>query len=374
MAHRSLYLSAKSRGEVLWVAAVSICAYGFLFSVSTYFLVKLVLKRMYSVQSNATSFSSQMDDSRKLFFAIISFSAFADIPLYFGCISNNGPADCEWDGDVYKACWILHLFAVAGYASALGIPLYLWSEVVNGRDGKIWNSRFPSDFTRKYLYGATALYVSIQMMIIVMVAAFYNTESKDYDEVAELKSVVTIAESICITFISAGWCWCGIRLQLRVRRMQFRPRAERKISFIVTIIMSVITLSFFTRAIFVLSLMQENDNGYHVPTFYLWVLGTRWLPHVICSFMLIYVMRRSEGRGGANTTPLIGSGSLKSRPSKDNDTNVIASALSSKSCSESSVISFVSHDQQEDIFYNPDMDIVYEELSDAGSRSRDGFD
>lgn len=369
MNRRSLYTTPYSRDEVLSVAAVSIFLYGFLFSSSFYFFVKLLLKPKTTSYSVATTFEMQMDDSRKLFFAIISFSALFDMPVYVGCIAYNGPSDCEWDGALYKSFWMLHLFAVGGYAMALGIPLYLWSEVVNGRDGKIWNSRFKPDFTRKYLYGATALYMAIQILIIISVGAFYNTEKKQYDEYIELKTVTSVAESICITLISAGWCWCGIRLQLRVRRVQFRPEAERKILFIVTMIMSAITLSFFTRAVFVLSLIHENEDGYRIPSFTLWVLGTRWLPYIMCSFMLIYIMRRSEGQRGNEVVSLLPTGSHLSKTSNDDDTNVIISAIyrdSSKSeYSDDSAISFVSETSA--FLDNPEA--IYEQLRSSSTPS-----
>jgi hypothetical protein len=145
------------------VAWISLCLYFLLFACSLYFYMKL---SKFNASNSPTlraatlgpraRFEKEMNKSKQIFFCLIAISALFDMPYYLGCIVDSGPKDCEWDNDSFTIVWSVHLIASTGYAIAMGIPLFLWSDIVNGRDGAIWGSIFRPDFAKLYLYISTS--------------------------------------------------------------------------------------------------------------------------------------------------------------------------------------------------------------------------
>jgi hypothetical protein len=115
--------------------------------------------------------------------------------------------------------------------------------------------------------------------------------------------VTSCLESIFIVIILSVWLWCGVRLQMHVVDVSFRPEAERRILFVINIVMGCILLSNLLRAVMILSLFLEESFKIHIYySFLCWVVGTRWIPYIFCSALLIMIMQRSFGTLGRQDT------------------------------------------------------------------------
>jgi hypothetical protein len=119
----------------------------------------------------------------------------------------------------------------------------------------------------------------------------------------QLHAVTSCLESVFLVVILTIWLWCGVRLQMHVMEVSFRPEAERRILFTINIVMAAILLSNLLRAIMILTLFLEEDFKIHLSySFLCWVVGTRWIPYVFCSALLIMIMQRSFDTLGPATS------------------------------------------------------------------------
>jgi hypothetical protein len=274
------------------IAIISIILYALLSMVSLrYFLLiyqRGRFRRNSLLDYNHIPGDAKFTRSKLLFFLSLAISAALDIPLYVGCAVVGGPQDCEWDGYSYSAFWTLHRLALAGYFISLGIPLIQWTDVIYTQDDDI----FSKQNSRRFLLISTACYCALQ--IITSIAVFCASDASKHASyaVSQFNSISNMFEAIFLVFIVAIWLWCGIRLQLYVMRVCFRPEAERRIIFMVNLVLLAVLLSYSLRAFLVFSL-SINYCGLYVCHYVVWIIGTRWLPYIVCSFLLIYTMRRS---------------------------------------------------------------------------------
>lgn len=233
----------------------------------------------------------RFDDSKRIFFLVMTISAFLDMPLYAGCGLNHGPEDCEWDSLSYTFLFILHLFALCGYFVCLGIPLFLWTSLISRRE----NSPFLHFDTKLFLYISIVCYFLIQMVRVVTL--FFDSRLSTTFQNNVILAVTSCLEPAFIVIISAIWLWCGLKLQMYVVRVCFRPDAERRILFAVNSVMFTVLICFLVRAILVLSLFLDfiglDATDFMLSSYTAWIIGTRWMPYVFCSYLLIFIMKRS---------------------------------------------------------------------------------
>lgn len=235
----------------------------------------------------------QFNKSKLTFFSVLCVSAALDVPLYVGCVSMNGPQYCYWDSVSYSLCFCLHLIALVGYAVTLGIPLFLWSDLSQGRDGNMFSRKYP-DFSKIFLHLSIGSYFVLQMTIILTVLITADDPGK-YDS-SVVRKVGALADPIVIFVIAVIWLSSGIRLQMYVVDVCFRPADERKILFTINAVMFTILCSYLLRAVMVVSLYTDYHNrSLHVLnySYIIWTIGTRWIPYILCSFLLIFLMKRS---------------------------------------------------------------------------------
>jgi hypothetical protein len=236
---------------------------------------------------------TQMTKSKLTFFSVLLISATFDVPLYIGCLAMQGPLDCEWNTVSYTLCWVLHLLALVGYAITMGIPLFLWSDIHYGRDGNLFSRKYP-DFSKLFLHLSIACYFILQIMTSLTVLITADNPSKYKSSM--VRKVASLAEPMVIFVIAAIWLWSGVRLQVYIVNVCFRPADERKILFTINVVLFTILCSYLLRAIMVVSLYTD----YHTHTLHFlnysyigWVIGTRWIPYIMCSYLLIFLMKRS---------------------------------------------------------------------------------
>lgn len=279
--------------ETVVVAAVSIFLYFILSAASSYSYYRLWLKKRNATNLRLPTYvvnaNGRFDDSKRFFFLTLAASAFLDIPFYVECLASNAK-ECVWFDIGHTVCWSFHLLALTGYAVCLGIPLFLWSDIINGKDGSVWTCE--SSYTKIFLHVSIGLYAAFQLTSIIAL----SITSKDYFS-KEYSEATFWFESMLITFMALGWFLIGVRLQIYIRNVQLRPEAEGKIVMVINMIMLTVCLSFVTRAVLTgLRSYYENLNGI---SYAVYALGTRWLPYIFCSFLLIHILRRSDTKQGA---------------------------------------------------------------------------
>lgn len=291
--------------EAETVSAISIILYGLLSLTSLYYWFRLRKNRniditkIESVKAQYIISKQQFArESKSFFFFVLFLSSLFDIPFYVGCLTDGGPHhECVWGGAWHTVVWSFHLLALFGYTLCLGIPLFLWSDVLNGRDGRIWKSAHSADATKKFLRASVFLYLLLEIASIV---SLLLNGSDEYFGSNTYRHIFMVAEPALISCISIVWLSMGIRLQLYVRSVKFNKEAELRILFFVNLVMFSIVVSFLMRAVLLVLVNYHvlNLGGKTFP-YLLWVLLTRWMPYIYCSFMLIYILQRSESSSGS---------------------------------------------------------------------------
>jgi hypothetical protein len=102
----------------------------------------------------------------RIFFFVLGVSALLDLPMYVGCIEQQGPTDCEWDNYQYSLFLGLHFVALCGYFYCLGVPLFLWAEVISNKEGGV-ETVLSSFDTKKFLYLSITCYTILQFIRII---------------------------------------------------------------------------------------------------------------------------------------------------------------------------------------------------------------
>eukprot|EP01038_Epipyxis_sp_PR26KG_P008937 gene8937-12052_t len=262
------------------LAIVSIFLFASVTLTSTYYMIKFFKIRQNKKKYNFAYDLGRYDEPKLFFFVVLTITSILDIPLYVACAAVGGPKNCAWDGVLYITTYSMHLIAVSGYAVCIIAPAILWSDIINQKDGKLWFTESPLDST-KIIFRI--------LSIVYFISDFFNAISSAYNVIDE------IIEPVLIFLICVGCFWCGIRLQKYVMKVQLG--FEKEISFLVrlNITMLIIVISYLLRGVFVLGLALPQPYRRTLACKYgAWLLLTRWIPHIFCSFCLINLMRYSS--------------------------------------------------------------------------------
>lgn len=281
--------------EEIILAGVSIGLYGSLSLTSWYFFIRYLLgtcwKQEGEILAEEKSVTGNFRKLKMLFFFAMAMSSSADLPLYVACILESGPSFCHWGNSAYSITWSLHIMALSGYEVCLGIPLYMWSQIVTGH----------SVNTKLLMIGSAISYFLLQVLTIACVFSNYDP-SGDSFETDPLNSSTVSVEAIYILLLAGAWLWYGIRLQLYVRSLGTRMEGGNTTLFkSVNGVMVMVVLCYMIRAICILIL---SINGTILVSYLEWLFFSRWLPYVFCSYLLIYLLRNksiSSAPEGAHT-------------------------------------------------------------------------
>lgn len=287
------------QASTLTIASLSIIFYGALAAVSFIYFHKF---RLIQLRNNASiqyyrSNVGKFDDSKVLFFLVLGCSALLDIPIYFGCIVEGGPNDCSYGTAFHEVFWFMHLIAVCGYGFSIIVPCILWSDMINKKDGKLFWSKYPADNTKRFFQFSLLLYILNTFVDILVGFIYYRASDPDaYQNGNMVDAICTLLEPIIIFGIAVGCLWCSVRLQLHVTRARLGLKTELRFLLYMNVTMGVIMFSYLARALFVLRLvpfMPDSYNNTFKVSYLVWILSTRWLPYIFCSFCLVSMMRAS---------------------------------------------------------------------------------
>jgi hypothetical protein len=285
------------RTDVILLASLSIVFYGLLAITAVYYY-----RKFYIIQTkNPTtryyrSNVGKFDDAKAWFFLILAICALSDIPLFVGCLAMDGPRDCEWNNPSYPVLWFLHIAAIWGYAYTIIIPCLLWSDMINKKDGKLFLSKFPADWTKRFFQLSFLAYFVATAINCIFAGIFYQVSDHNYYNGTIFYNITELSEPILIFLIAVGCLWCGIRLQLYVRCAKLGLFTELRFLLHMNVTMAIITVTYLVRALFILRLLFFTTKSYKeafASSYFVWLICTRWLPYVFCSFCLVYTMRAS---------------------------------------------------------------------------------
>lgn len=241
-----------------------------------------------------------------VFFVVLCISAILDIPLFLGCIVLGGPTDCEWNSPSYVVFWLFHLLATCGYVYAIITPAILWSDIIQQKDGNLWNSAYPLDSTKIFFRVSFVLFCANELTTVIGAAIYQDPDKQaDYTKSNAVGAISDCFTPIITTVITVGCLWSGITLQRHVMSVGLGGTTQIKILMQLNFTMLLISVTYIMRSLLVLSLYDDMPYPYRHAmqplraSFLLWLIGTRWLPTVFCSFCLVNEMR-FKGVGNNN--------------------------------------------------------------------------
>jgi hypothetical protein len=288
------YNSMKSSTTEIVVSGVSIFLYATLAVVSFVLCGRICRRFRHGTDDfvNATPFA-RYDGVRMMFFGVLGTSATLDLPLYIACIANHGDDACIWDGAGYSMVWLLHLFALIGYFLCLGIPLILWSNILRGSDTRLFGSSLAdTDISNICLLFSYLVYIAIICVEVGYVG--YHFDDTDAFHHNRVTDTVRSIESVFYAFVAGMWVLFGLRLRTLLPIVQDRKSGLGKMLMVANVFMFVIFASYIIRAVLIMAQSLKmgrvgRDDFIH-EHFAFWTVGTRWLPYIICSILLIVIM------------------------------------------------------------------------------------
>lgn len=272
-------------GNHYWVAILSLLLYSSLLVVT--------IHQFYVIRNRRIS---KFKDFKLIFLGILAVSAALSLPLWGVCAILGGPHDCQWQSGSYAFCWSLHLLALVGYSTSIGIPTIMWSDIVNGVDSQSFLKSFSTsqiDSTRICFITFVTSYVIIELITIISMAVMMSpSHMNDYFENNEIYQLSILLEPFIICFFAGGCLLIGIRLQLYVRSVRFDQFTQRRLLFQLNTVLAIVTICYMLRSILVFNLRIQymSSNLSYVA----WIACTHWAPQVICSFCLVIIMTRSR--------------------------------------------------------------------------------
>jgi hypothetical protein len=286
------------RHEALGIASFSILFYSVIAFMSYHYYQKFVMieKLNHGGVSSSVYYRNNLgkyDETKKLFFSILMISSLLDIPEYINCLVQDGPTDCQTDTPDFLIFWFCHLLALDGYACCIIIPCVLWSDMINKKDGKLFNSKFDDDIIKIFFKCILCLYFMNTFFMIVCAIIYFSMTPSEYASQIYY-AICAFAEAILITLISLGCLFSGVNLLSYVKSAKLPEIIENKFIITLNVILFVMVLSFLGRAVLIMRfsafMPEEFRNG--VP-YSAYTVVSRWLPDIFCMYCLILIMRFS---------------------------------------------------------------------------------
>lgn len=247
---------------------------------------------------------SHFDETKSQFFLILFLSALCDIPNYLLCLFSGSPSGCVWKNDFsFFVSYFFHLLAIGGYAYTIILPCILWNDIVNKKDGKLFFSKFPSNRIKQYFQVLFFLYIinsSLNVIVIIInliIASTDKSSDNDPDEIIQKNFVYNLCnfcEIFLIFFITVGCFYTGLSLLFYVLKAKLDYKIIKKIFLHLNITIFIIVTCYATRGIMMFKIISFIDSGFKDKlnfSYTVWILGTRWLPYIFCSFCLVSMMR-----------------------------------------------------------------------------------
>jgi uncharacterized membrane protein YozB (DUF420 family) len=221
----------------------------------------------------------------KAFFFMLLMSSLCDLPFLIGCLAKGTPDQCRWDTMSYYVTYATHLLSLIGYFICLAVPLKLWSDLIAGREESLFTLRFtyadpPVIILSSLLF---AVLVGVEIITLTAVGPFKYNDATD---------ATRGLESFCYVFVAIYWTVKGLYLMYHLKGMLPDDSDQIRVLFNATMIMLIICITYLFRAGVIMSTVFGGNSFFeeHYP---FWLVSTRWLPYVISSYLLIFVIRMS---------------------------------------------------------------------------------
>lgn len=281
--------------STLPVAVVSIFLYSSLALVCFYYA-----RQFWNPVTNTLS-TGRYVKPKFVFFIVLGCAALMDLPTFFTCVSKLGPSSCSWNDSSYAFCWCCHLIGTCGQQFAVITPSILWSDIIQQKDGNLWNSASQLDSVKIFFRVISVLYCLAIFITVIGVIAYSRASNEDSFTQSNIIGVMSNCLIPLMLFSTAAGClYCGIRLQKHVVNVQLGTATQRKFLVQLNFLMILITISYGIRAVLVLTLFNYMPTSFKnssdaVGYYPYWLPLTQWLPYVFCSFCLVANMRFKGG-------------------------------------------------------------------------------
>lgn len=292
-------MTSEMRTNALVVSIISIFMYSLLFYIS-------VMQYLRHSAGTANFVSRKYLTSKRAFFAVLAASSFTSLPLWLGCAIKNGPSMCQWNDVSFPIVWSLHLLSLVGYSFCLGVPTILWSDILHGRDHSFF-SKYAGTFdsTRIFFTVCLTAYLLVELLTIMSIILFMDVnDPSDFLNHNDFYKWVVSVEPFIILLFAGGCLFNGIALQIHVLNVRLDEHAQRRLLILLNFVLAVVTTCYTARAVFVFNLYLTFSTWMQRVNFLVWTICTHWLPQIVCSFCLAYLMSRSASNPSRHTSDM----------------------------------------------------------------------
>jgi hypothetical protein len=287
------------------VASVSIVLYCSLFAICAHYCCKF----SDAVRGGGGPYGKV----KFLFFLVLAGCCLLELPMFIGCVADVGPGRCMWDEDqTHDFAWGCHIVASCGYMYTVISTAILWSDVVQKKDGFLFNSAYPLDITKRFFRILYAVYCTIVFCTVVFVAVHnsssHKKESKaERDHARQIQAINYVVIPFMLVLITLGCFVTGLQLRSFLIKVQLDIAVLRKVLLRLNWTLFLICSSYLIRALLVLSRYKHGPTRFRGDLeetwhYVIWVPITQWFPYLLCSLFLVGQMKaKTGGTAGAAT-------------------------------------------------------------------------
>lgn len=271
------------------VAITSVILYVFLFALSSSHLI-------YHAYLMAEGHGGKLSRIKLLFFISLTTSAVCSLPFWVLCLIHDGPHECFWNGKDFEIVWIIRVLALAGYALCVGVPSIIWSDLVSNRfDATHYSLNLKNlDSTRKFFLFFFISYLSLECgTAISAIIWMHSNDTESFFANNLVYRISLCLEPAIICMFTIGCLAGGIKLQMYVMSTTLEDHIQRKLLWQLNIVLTIVTLTYSTRAFLVFNLLFQFIPTHNIP-FSVHIACTQWLPQILCSSCLLFIMSRAS--------------------------------------------------------------------------------
>ena len=300
------------------VSLISVVLYSSLIFVAGYFSIRLnglPLFSDYQNLSTARQTNHFYIEPKNLFFGVMIFASFCSLLPYLTCLIGDYRGDCVYsNGNALLVIGnsIGYIVGGVGYVYTVIVPCILWNDVLTLKDGKLFNSKHPPDRMKQFY--RIVLFAKLISSILFTIANGLLPKNSKPESTNEIGFILYIISWYIEALMSTGICIAcfvsAIQISRLVNRLYSVDRStiasnngshslcnKQPLFWRFLFPMFVIMTSYLIRAVFLVflsisSFSEDFSVSYNNVSYLWWTLFAKWIPNVLCSYVLIGVVRR----------------------------------------------------------------------------------
>ncbi len=282
--------------DIVLHSSLTLVAVYFCFSVNRF-------TRLFSSDHEIAPTSHQTNNiyiqPKNWFFGVMAVASMCSILPDISCLDYYFKGDCMFDDGTIDFTFeiITTIVSGVGYVYTVIVPCILWNDALTLKDGKLFYSKYPPDRMKTfYRFVLISEIIASVGIVIAFIIIYVN-----YNIGIMLVEICRLIVAILSAGICIACCISALQISALVNRLyptnvpfsRNSSVCNQPLFWRLLFPMFIIMISYMGRALVLLIGLVWEDYPFDEKWYYLcWILFSEWMPNVVCSFVLIDVVRR----------------------------------------------------------------------------------